>query len=32
MGHLSEAARASMLGLNAARFFGFAVPAGSGLA
>ncbi len=27
MGHLSEAARANVLGLNAARFFGFEVPA-----
>jgi predicted TIM-barrel fold metal-dependent hydrolase len=32
MGHLSEPARANVLGLNAARFFGFEVPAGSGLA
>ena len=30
MGHLSETARANVLGLNAARFFGFEVPAGSG--
>jgi predicted TIM-barrel fold metal-dependent hydrolase len=28
MGHLSETARANVLGLNAARFFGFEVPAG----
>jgi predicted TIM-barrel fold metal-dependent hydrolase len=28
MGHLSDAARAAVLGLNAARFFGFEVPAG----
>ena len=27
MGHLSEPARANVLGLNAARFFGFEVPA-----
>ncbi len=32
MGHLSDAARANVLGLNAARFFGFEVPAGRGLA
>ena len=31
MGHLSETARANVLGLNAARFFGFEVPAGRGL-
>jgi predicted TIM-barrel fold metal-dependent hydrolase len=30
MGHLSETARANVLGLNAARFFGFEVPAGRG--
>jgi hypothetical protein len=30
MGHLSETARADVLGLNAARFFGFEVPAGRG--
>ena len=28
MGHLSETARANVLGLNAARFFGFEVPSG----
>jgi predicted TIM-barrel fold metal-dependent hydrolase len=28
MGHLSDGARANILGLNAARFFGFQVPAG----
>ncbi len=28
MGHLSEPARAKILGLNAARFFGFRVPPG----
>jgi hypothetical protein len=28
MGHLSDATRADLLGLNAARFFGFEVPAG----
>ena len=28
MGHLSEPARAKILGLNAARFFGFPVPPG----
>jgi hypothetical protein len=26
MGHLSETARANVLGLNAARFFGFEAP------
>ena len=26
MGHLSDASRAKVLGLNAARFFGFEVP------
>jgi hypothetical protein len=28
MGHLAESARARILGLNAARFFGFRVPPG----
>ena len=32
MGHLSETARAKVLGLNAARLFGFEVPAGAGRA
>src|SRR2546429_624300 len=32
MGHLSDAARANVLGLNAARFFGFEVPTGRGSA